>query len=145
MRSILELAPTLANSISKSLKISLGDLRTFAAEGMITTDIITAAVRKSAKEINEEFKKIVPTIAQGIQNIQTSFQILFGENQRIQLANNKLALSFMKIGRAFSELSNNPLIDRLGKFLIGIVNVLPQLIAGFAAFVAVLGLSLIHI
>ena len=139
LRSILELAPTLANSISKSLKISLGDLRTFAAEGMITTDIIVAAVRKSSKEIDKEFQKIIPTIAQGIQNIQTSFQIIFGENQAIQLANNRLALSFIKLADAFSKLSDHPLITKLGLFLNSIVSIVPQAIAAFTAFIGVLG------
>ncbi|HAI38892.1 MAG TPA: hypothetical protein DCM40_12605, partial [Maribacter sp.] len=139
LRSILELAPTLANSISKSLKISLGDLRTFAAEGMITTDIIVAAVRKSSKEIDKEFQKIIPTIAQGIQNIQTSFQIIFGENQAIQLANNRLALSFIKLADAFSKLSDHPLITKLGLFLNNIVSIVPQAIAAFVAFIGVLG------
>ena len=138
LRSILELAPTLANSISKSLGISLGSLRTFASQGLITTKIITAAVRENAEEIDKEFRKIVPTISQGLQNISTGMQILFGENERIQIANNKLALSFMRLGEALSNFSKSKVVDEFGKFLNFVIEKVVPVAAGIAVVVAAL-------
>lgn len=136
LRSILELAPTLAQSISKSIGISLGSLRTFASQGMITTDIITTAVRESASEIDKEFKKIVPTITQGIQNIKTAFQIIFGENKAIQEANAATANSFLRLADALKNLADSPAVTALGNFLKFLGERIPQITVAIVSFTA---------
>jgi len=139
LRSILELAPTLANSIAKSIGITLGSLRSFASEGLITTSIITKAVRESAKEIDEEFKKIVPTIGQSITNIQNAFQIILGETKEIKEANEIAALSFLKLAKDIETLAGGPAMTALGKFLKDIALSIDDIIVGLTAFVAALG------
>ena len=139
LRSILELAPTLANSIAKSIGITLGSLRSFASEGLITTSIITKAVRESAKEIDEEFKKIVPTIGQSITNIQNAFQIILGETKEIKEANEIAALSFLKLAKDIETLVGGPAMTALGKFLKDIALSIDDIIVGLTAFVAALG------
>ena len=47
LRSVLELAPTLAESISDSIGITVGHLRTFAREGLIPTVVMLAAISQS--------------------------------------------------------------------------------------------------
>lgn len=99
LRSILELAPTLAESISKAIGITVGQLRAFAKEGLITTDIILSAVGESVEEINKNFAKIKPTVSQAITNIQTAFQAVLGGNEDIRKANDYLAASFLNLSK----------------------------------------------
>ena len=139
LRSILELAPTLANSIAKSIGITLGSLRSFASEGLITTSIITKAVRESAQEIDEEFKKIVPTISQSMTNIQNAFQIVLGETKEIKEANEIAALSFLNLAKNIEKLAGSPAMTKLGELLKSIALSISDVIIGLTAFIALIG------
>ena len=97
LRSILELAPTLAESISKSIGITVGQLREFAREGLITTQIMLSAVAQSTKEINDNFKNIRPTVSQSITNVQTAMQAVLGFNDSFKKANDALARTFLNL------------------------------------------------
>ncbi len=65
LRAVLEQLPILARFIAKDMGISFGEVRKFAAEGKITADVIFKAVRNSRDEIEESFKSVLPTLAQG--------------------------------------------------------------------------------
>lgn len=66
-RSIIENAPLLAKSIEdymRNVQKATGTMKDWASEGMLTADVIKAAVFRSADEVEERFKKMPMTWGQ---------------------------------------------------------------------------------
>lgn len=66
-RSIIENAPLLAKSIEdymRNVQGATGTMKDWASEGMLTADVIKAAVFRSADEVEERFKKMPMTWGQ---------------------------------------------------------------------------------
>ena len=117
LRSVLELAPTLAESISDSIGITVGQLRTFAREGLITTEVMLASISQSTDKINESFAKIRPTVSQALTNVNTSVQSLLGFHNIFRDANDSLARSFLTLAALIRNFAGNQkdVIDPLAK------------------------------
>lgn len=64
MRSILENAPMLAQRIADYMGVSIGEVKQLGAEGVITADIIKAALFGAADDIEERYSKMPKTIGQ---------------------------------------------------------------------------------
>ncbi|MGM7683549.1 tape measure protein [Cytobacillus sp. Hm23] len=64
-RSIMENAPLLAKAIADATGESMGDLKDMSAEGTITADVIKSALFKAADDIEDKFKNMPLTFAQG--------------------------------------------------------------------------------
>ncbi|TCJ01490.1 tape measure protein [Cytobacillus praedii] len=62
-RSIMENAPLLAKAISKSMGVSMGALREFSRDGLITADIIKNALFEAAEDIESKFNSMPLTFA----------------------------------------------------------------------------------
>ena len=60
-RSIMENAPLLAQAISREMGVSMGTLRELSSQGLITADIIKAAMVNSAEETNAKFAQLPMT------------------------------------------------------------------------------------
>ena len=66
LNSILEQTPALAKAIAQGMGITVGQLRSVAAEGKITGDVIVDALTKSADSVEQLFQKTdVPGIIIG--------------------------------------------------------------------------------
>lgn len=63
-RSILENAPLLAQAISKEMDVPMGQLRDMSREGLITADIIKAAMLNNASSIEAAYEQMPYTWAQ---------------------------------------------------------------------------------
>ena len=138
LRSILELAPTLAQSISKSIGITVGELRSFASEGLITTKSIVSAMLESTSEINEAFSKMQPTVSQALETLRTSMQVTLGSVDSFKDANFSLAISLTKLGAIIRNMLGSEALAGLGEVLDKIAQNIIPLIAGFTTFVGVL-------
>ena len=64
MRSILENAPMLAQRIADYMGVSIGEVKQLGAEGVITADIIKAALFGAADDIEKRYSKMPKTIGQ---------------------------------------------------------------------------------
>jgi tape measure domain-containing protein len=64
LNSVLEQAPTIAQSIAKYMGVSIGEMRELASEGRITADVVKAAMFSAAEETNAAFEKIPMTFGQ---------------------------------------------------------------------------------
>lgn len=62
-RSIMENAPLLAKAISKSMGVSMGALREFSRDGLITADVIKNALFEAGDEIEKKFASMPLTFA----------------------------------------------------------------------------------
>lgn len=64
LRSVLEQLPAVADVIASQLKVTRGELKKMGEDGRITSEIILKAFREQEDEINSQFARTVPTIAQ---------------------------------------------------------------------------------
>ena len=136
LRSILELAPVLATSISKSIGITTGSLRRLASEGLITTEVLIKALLEAGKDIRAEFDNFVPTVSQSAETVVNAFTRLIGSNQKFKDANETLGNQLRKFASALDE--QGDLANTLGDaylFLARNVDVLAAAFAGLAVIV----------
>ena len=66
LRSIMEQAPLIAQTVAKYMGVSVGELREIAGEGQVTADIVKAAMIGSLDEINEKYKDMPVTFGQAM-------------------------------------------------------------------------------
>lgn len=88
--SILEQAPNIIQAIADYLEVPKGKLKDMAAEGMISADVVKAAMFAAADETNEKFEQIPKTFSQ----IWTSFQ-------------NTALMAFQPVLQRMNEIANS--------------------------------------
>ena len=64
LNSVFEQAPNIIQSIADYLNVPIGKIRTMAAEGQLTSDIVKNAVLASADEVNRKFNEMPMTWSQ---------------------------------------------------------------------------------
>jgi len=106
-RSIIENAPLLAKAIEDymvKVKGAKGTMKEWASEGLLTADVIKAALFSSADEIEERFNDMPMTFGQ----VWTSIK-------------NQASLIFQPILKRLNEVANN---EKFNKMVIGVTNAL---------------------
>lgn len=58
LRSVLEQAPTIAQTIAEYMGVSVGEMRNLASEGAVTAEVVKNALLGAAEETNEKFNEI---------------------------------------------------------------------------------------
>lgn len=64
LNSVLEQAPTIAQSIAKYLDVDIGTMRKMASEGKVTAQVVKAALFDAAAETNDAFEAVPLTFSQ---------------------------------------------------------------------------------
>ena len=145
-RSIIENAPLLAKSIEdymRNVQGATGTMKEWAAEGLLTADVIKAAVFNSADEVEERFNKMPKTWAQiwtsmknrAIKALDPVLQKIneLAQSPKVQKTINGLVNGFALIAHiaagAFEVISNiyNFMADNwstLGPIIMGVVGAL---------------------
>lgn len=109
LRSIMEQAPVIADTVSKYMGVSKGEMREMAAEGLVTSEIVKNAMLSALDETNEKFKEMPLTFGQAMTLLQ---------NKAIQ--------------------ESKPLTEQFSKFITSdafqsafswVMNMLPQIVA----------------
>lgn len=150
-RSIMENAPLLAQAISKTAGVSMGELKKMSSEGTITADLIKKSLFNAADEIEEKFGKMPMTFSQAMTLFKSSakrvFEPLF--NQFISFVNSKTfekleskALSFVQktangLSRVFSSVKSlykvwesiSPVVTKVAKVIGTFVSVVGGIFA----------------
>lgn len=124
--SILEQAPNIIQAIADYMEVPKGQLKDMAAEGLITADIVKAAMFAAADDTNAKFESMPKTFSQ----IWTSFQ-------------NTALMAFQPVLQRMNEIANseafqgfvNNAIEALS-MVAGIVLEIFDLIAAVGGFVA---------
>ena len=122
LRSVLELAPRLAQGIAKQIGISVGSLRAFAKEGKLTTEVLRKAIEGAAKSVDRDFTKVQQTIGQAITNINSTFLMLVGTTERVTGTNRKFVDALEKINKGFQRLAGSEVLIYIGDALGYIAN-----------------------
>jgi tape measure domain-containing protein len=79
LRSVLEQLPGVADVIAKHFNITRGQLRQWGTDGKLVAKDIIAAFHEQRDEIDANFNKTVPTMAQGMTMLTNAAQKFFGE------------------------------------------------------------------
>ena len=79
LNSVLEQTPALARAIAAGMGKSLGELRSMAADGDLTTSAVYSALQKQAEVVNTEFNKTSITISQARRNLSQAATTVAGE------------------------------------------------------------------
>lgn len=114
LNSILEQTPALAKAIAQGMGITVGQLRSVAAEGKITGEVLVDALTKSKKSVDELFAKTDVTIGQSLQLLSNEVTKFTGEAGQSSGAANLLAGSIKLLSENLSLLVDAAVVGGIG-------------------------------
>ncbi|WP_119025884.1 tape measure protein [Acinetobacter soli] len=79
LNSVMEQTPALARAIAEGMGITIGQLRTVAATGAITSEALVKALEKASKSVDSLFAKTDPTIGQSFTMLNNEVSKFIGE------------------------------------------------------------------
>lgn len=106
LNSILEQTPALAKAIAQGMGITVGQLRSVAAEGKITGEVLVDALTKSADSIDQLFQKTDVTIGQSIGLLSNELTKFIGEAGQSSGAASLLAESVKLLAQNLSLIAD---------------------------------------
>ncbi|MGQ1142275.1 tape measure protein [Acinetobacter baumannii] len=80
LNSVMEQTPALAKAIAQGMGITVGELRSVAAEGKITSQVIVKALRNVEKDVDALFAKTDITIGQSLTLLNNEITKFVGES-----------------------------------------------------------------
>lgn len=148
LRSVLEQLPAVADVIAKQLGVTRGELRKMGEEGKITSEIILDAFKNSAAELDQNFGKVVPTIASAMTTLRNAFVRFVGELDQANGISRTVAEGIIFLAEHMEELGKAALVvgavistkliaaalAPLVAFLVTPIGLLTVLTAAFVAF-----------
>lgn len=78
LRSVLEQLPAVADVIAKGLGVTRGELRKMGEQGKITGQAVLEAFKDAREEIDQKFKRTLPTISEGFQALKNQLLVTVG-------------------------------------------------------------------
>jgi tape measure domain-containing protein len=114
LNSILEQTPALAKAIAQGMGITVGQLRSVAAEGKITGDVLVDALTKSADSVEQLFQKTDITISQSIGLLSNELTKFIGEAGQSSGAASILAESVKLLAQNLSLLADAAVVGGIG-------------------------------
>lgn len=70
LNSVFEAAPNVIQTIADYLQVPIGEIRSMAAEGQISADVVKAAMLSATDQINQDFQSMPMTFSQVMTEIQ---------------------------------------------------------------------------
>lgn len=135
LRSVMEQLPVVAGLIAKEFGVTTGELKALGAAGKLTTDRVFAAIVKASTDIDEKFKAMRLTVADGWTAIKNA--ALVASDAFVE-SNGKIAQSLLYLADNFDLVKRTA---TAAVYVLGVVlalRVIPQLISGFRALTIVM-------
>lgn len=117
LNSVMEQAPGLTKAIAQGMGITVGQLRSVAAEGKITGDVLVDALTKARGSVNELFGKTDFTIAQSFTQLSNEVTKFVGEAGKGSGAANAISGSLTLLAENLNNVTNIAMIG--GAYWIG--------------------------
>lgn len=136
LNSILEQTPALAKAIAQGMGITVGELRSVAAEGKITGEVLVDALTKAKSSVDELFSRTDMTIAQSITVLNNEVTKFVGEAGKGSGAANALAGSIQLLAENVSLIADVALAAGIGYITKAIITKTVAVEATVAASVA---------
>ncbi|WOE32741.1 MULTISPECIES: tape measure protein [unclassified Acinetobacter] len=106
LNSVMEQTPGLADAIAEGMGITKGQLRSVAAEGKITGDVLVKALTKAKGSVDELFAKTDITIGQSLTLLNNEVSKFVGGAGQASGASKTLASSIQFLGENLSNIAN---------------------------------------
>lgn len=110
LNSVMEQTPGLAKAIAQGMGITVGQLRSVAAEGKITTDVLVNALTKSKDSVDELFNKTSMTIGQSMTYLSNEVTKFTGEAGKSSGAASALSSSITALANNLDIATNAAMI-----------------------------------
>lgn len=113
LNSVLEQAPRLAKAIADGLGVNVGQLRKLGEEGALTADKVFAAILSQQAALQEEFRKLPPTVEQSLVQVGNSITRLIGKINEATGATSLIAAGFASVARGIDALAGSDQLTSL--------------------------------
>jgi tape measure domain-containing protein len=110
LRSLRENAPLLAKAIAKEFDTTIAGLKKLGSEGKLTSDRVFKAILNSGKEIDAQFAKTIPTIADSFTKLQTEFGRYINGANAATGASAQLAGFISQVADNFEQLADAAIV-----------------------------------
>lgn len=114
LNSVMEQTPALAKAIAQGMGITVGQLRSVAAEGKITSDVLVKALTKVSSSVDEQFAKTDITIGQSVQLLSNELTKFVGEAGKSSGAATLLAESIKTLSLNLSLIADASVVVGIG-------------------------------
>ncbi|MEC9061545.1 MAG: tape measure protein [Pseudomonadota bacterium] len=104
--SVAEQAPGILRAVSQETGLAVGELRDFAAEGKITTDLLVSALQNYSSQVDTEFASANTTISQAATQLQNDFIDLIGAFDDATGASGEMSGALVGITEAMQTLAD---------------------------------------
>lgn len=84
--SVNEQGNRIARALSDSLGITIGELKAWASQGKLTTDVVVKALLNQSSTIDAEFNKMSTTIEQTLTDVQSNITKFVGSSSTVKSA-----------------------------------------------------------
>lgn len=114
LNSVMEQAPGLAKAIAQGMGITVGQLRSVAAEGKITGDVLVTALTKAKGSVDDLFSKTDFTISQSFTQLSNEVTKFVGEAGKGSGAATALSNSIRGLSENLELIANGALVIAVG-------------------------------
>ena len=119
--SVMEQAPRISKAMADGLGVTVGQLRSMAEAGALTSDVVIKALKNQADVIQKEFATLPLTVGRSVEKLQTQWTLYIGD---LDKGNGITA----KVAKGLDLLANN---------LNGVINTVTAGVAVYAGYSAV--------
>lgn len=113
--SVAEQAPGILRAVAAETGKSIGELREFAAEGKITTDLLVRSLQNYAGVVDNEFAQANVTISQATVVLENSFLRLIGTLDKVGGASSGVSSLIIELSEAMNLLSDGVVSGSIGE------------------------------
>ena len=101
--SVNEAAPRLMKAIADEMGVARGELKSYAAAGLITSDIVIAAISNQGDAIDAEYAKMSRTLEQNTQIAKNNAMQWVGSSGTVQAASKAIGSAFVTLSQNLDE------------------------------------------
>ncbi|MDV2441386.1 tape measure protein [Acinetobacter gerneri] len=114
LNSVMEQTPGLAKAIAEGMGITIGQLRTVAAQGKITSEELVKALTKAKSSVDDLFSKTDITIGQSITLLNNELSKFVGEAGQSSGAAKTLAEGIQTLSQNLAPLADGAMVLGIG-------------------------------
>lgn len=105
--TIAEAAPRLLQAVAEHLKMGVGQLRAYAAEGKITAKVLSEALLAATQKLNTEFSLMGTTVGQAMVVLGNSIFYAVGKMDTALGITDKIAAAIIAVANGIDNLGTN--------------------------------------
>ncbi|TXH02746.1 MAG: hypothetical protein E6R07_14570 [Nevskiaceae bacterium] len=139
LNSVLEQTPRLASAIAEGL-VKLGQIKTtdqlrkFAADGKLTSDLVVQAIQTQQQTLRDEFAKLPPTVSDAFTSLRNAVIKFVGDTDSAHGASRQLADAILALANNLQLVANLLLTGaKLWVTWYAAFRLVPAIVAGAAA------------